>query len=83
MSTSEPKIDREKPGFTGGEQRGRATREVADGRSRLRREADAFYASFPEDPAFAPSVERLKTFLQRVGVDTPIVLVTSAAPPRR
>ena len=30
-------------------------------------EADAFFASFPADPAFAPSVERLKTFLQRVG----------------
>ena len=40
-------------------------------------EADAFFASFPEDPALAPSVERLKTFLQRVGVDTPIALVTS------
>ena len=40
-------------------------------------EADAFFASFPEDPALAPSVERLKPFLQRVGVDTPIALVTS------
>ena len=30
-------------------------------------EADAFFASSPEDPAFAPSVERLRAFLQRVG----------------
>ena len=40
-------------------------------------EADAFFASSPEDPAFAPSVERLRAFLQRVGPDTPIALVTS------